>query len=61
MPIKILSKRLTNVSIIQILIDLGKKAGAYKVILSAAEKNVGFYEKCGLERKSVTMALYLDH
>lgn len=42
------------------LTDLAKKGGAYKVLLSCAEKNVGFYEKCGLCPKSVSMAKYLD-
>lgn len=30
----------------------------YKVLLTCSESNVGFYEKCGLDRKSVNMALY---
>jgi hypothetical protein len=37
---------------------IAEKQGCYKVLLSAAEKNVGFYEKCGLERKEVSMAHY---
>lgn len=35
-----------------------KEQGAYKVILDCAEKNVGFYEKSGLARKDVNMAVY---
>ena len=32
------------------------------VILAAgAEKNIGFYEKCGYVVKEVSMAKYLDH
>jgi GNAT superfamily N-acetyltransferase len=46
--------------IIHKLIEFGKKNGAYKVLLSSLEKNVPFYEKCGLTPKSVSMALYLD-
>lgn len=46
--------------IIQELIEIAKKNGAYKVLLSSLEKNVPFYEKCGLVPKSVSMALYLD-
>jgi glucosamine-phosphate N-acetyltransferase len=29
-----------------------------QVILDCADANVGFYEKCGLERKGVEMAKY---
>lgn len=46
--------------IINTLIDFAKKNGAYKVLLSSLEKNVPFYEKCGLSPKSVSLALYLD-
>ncbi|KND02155.1 hypothetical protein, variant [Spizellomyces punctatus DAOM BR117] len=45
--------------IINALTLVAKHSGAYKVILSCAEKNVGFYEKCGLKAKEVTMANYL--
>jgi len=38
---------------------IGKAAGCYKVILDCAEKNIGFYEKCGFKRKEVTMAWYI--
>ncbi|KAJ3258711.1 N-acetyltransferase [Boothiomyces macroporosus] len=40
------------------LAHIGETMGCYKVLLSCAEKNVGFYEKCGLTRKEVTMARY---
>ena len=46
--------------IIHKLIEIGKKNGAYKVLLSCSDKNVPFYEKCGLVPKSVSMALYFD-
>ena len=42
------------------LIDLGKKAGAYKTLLACAEKNIGFYEKCGLKPKETSMAIYYE-
>ncbi|KAI9102431.1 putative glucosamine-phosphate N-acetyltransferase [Phlyctochytrium arcticum] len=44
--------------IINALSDLTKQSGAYKVILSCAEKNIGFYQKCSLEPKETTMAKY---
>lgn len=28
---------------------------------TGAEKNIGFYEKCGYEVKEVSMSKYLDH
>lgn len=40
------------------LVDISRTEGCYKVILDCAEKNVGFYEKCGFTRKEVMMALY---
>ena len=46
--------------IINHLVEIARKNGAYKVLLSSLEKNVPFYEKCGLSPKSVSMALYLD-
>jgi len=46
--------------IVKELMRLGKEAGCYKVILDCIESNVGFYEKCGLQRKGVQMARYYD-
>lgn len=40
------------------LIQLAKSQKAYKVLLSCQEKNIGFYEKCGLTPKSTTMSVY---
>ncbi|KAI8895598.1 acyl-CoA N-acyltransferase [Globomyces pollinis-pini] len=45
-------------ALIDQLIGCGKDMGCYKVLLSCAEKNVGFYEKCLLNRKEITMAHY---
>ena len=40
------------------LIQVAKDAGCYKIILDCDEGNVLFYEKCGMSRKGVQMALY---
>ncbi|KAK5665824.1 Glucosamine-phosphate N-acetyltransferase-like protein [Batrachochytrium dendrobatidis] len=44
--------------LIKQLVHLGKTKGAYKTLLACADKNVEFYEKCGLERKEISMAIY---
>eukprot|EP00842_Homolaphlyctis_polyrhiza_P003986 jgi/Hompol1/4589/HPOL_003734-RA len=44
--------------VIKMLLHLGKQAGAYKTLLACLDKNVGFYEKCGLKPKEVSMAMY---
>ena len=46
--------------IIEQLTAIGQKAGCYKIILCCDEKNVGFYERCGYEKKEVEMVLYFD-
>ena len=38
--------------------DAAAEFGCYKAILDCAEKNVGFYQKCGFRKKEVCMALY---
>ena len=38
---------------------LARAMGCYKVILNCAEKNRGFYEKCGFVYREVSMARYL--
>jgi glucosamine-phosphate N-acetyltransferase len=43
---------------IQNLVDEARDAGCYKVILDCDEKNVPFYEKCGLSCKGQEMAVY---
>eukprot|EP00186_Timspurckia_oligopyrenoides_P002413 CAMPEP_0182443008 /NCGR_PEP_ID=MMETSP1172-20130603/1857_1 /TAXON_ID=708627 /ORGANISM="Timspurckia oligopyrenoides, Strain CCMP3278" /LENGTH=149 /DNA_ID=CAMNT_0024638143 /DNA_START=68 /DNA_END=517 /DNA_ORIENTATION=- len=46
--------------LIDALIQSARKRNCYKIILDCAEENVGFYQKCGFQRKEVQMALYLD-
>lgn len=46
--------------LIEHLTALAKQRGCYKVILDAAEANVGFYEKCGYKRKELQMAHYFE-
>jgi len=41
--------------LIEALVAVCRDKGCYKVILDCAEKNVAFYEKCGLTRKEVQM------
>lgn len=40
------------------LINEGKKAGCYKIILNCNENNIGFYKKCGFKQKEVEMVKY---
>jgi ribosomal protein S18 acetylase RimI-like enzyme len=47
--------------IIEQLVEICRAMNCYKTVLTCAEKNVGFYEKCGFERKSINMAIYFDH
>jgi len=42
------------------LTEMATASGCYKIILNCAHKNIGFYEKCGLVVKEVSMAKYLD-
>jgi ribosomal protein S18 acetylase RimI-like enzyme len=44
--------------IIDQLVEISKSMGCYKTVLTCAEKNTGFYEKCGFEKKSINMAIY---
>ncbi|GIQ88462.1 hypothetical protein KIPB_010712 [Kipferlia bialata] len=46
-------------ALIEALVQRGKKAKCYKVILDCSEHNTGFYDRCGLERKGVCMGVYL--
>ncbi|KAJ1975512.1 Glucosamine-phosphate N-acetyltransferase-like protein [Dimargaris cristalligena] len=50
-------KRL-GIHMIQQLKHIAREIGCYKVILNCAEKNIAFYEKCGLVVKDVQMAEY---
>jgi GNAT superfamily N-acetyltransferase len=48
--------------IVETLIEVGKRVGCYKTLLNCLDKNVGFYEKCGMVNKEKTMAsLILKH
>ena len=44
--------------IIHALSRVAERMGCYKVILDCAEKNVAFYEKCGLVQKEIQMVKY---
>lgn len=44
--------------IIERLIEEGKERNVYKIILNCDEKNIKFYEKCGLEKKEIEMVKY---
>lgn len=43
---------------LEYLIQKSKDFKCYKTLLDCDEKNVGFYEKCGFEKKCITMAKY---
>ena len=43
---------------IDYLVNIAKE-NCYKVILNCKESNIGFYEKCGFEKKEVEMVKYL--
>ena len=47
-----------GLALIEGLKFLSIRLGTYKTVLSCLEKNVGFYEKCGLQKKEVSMAVY---
>ena len=44
--------------LIDYLINVAQESNCYKVILDCDEQNVAFYEKCGMVKKGVQMALY---
>ena len=44
---------------IHLLTKCSEKEGCYKTILDCSEENVGFYEKCGYEKKGIQMAKYV--
>lgn len=45
--------------LIQDGIKIANREKCYKIILDCEEKNVGFYEKCGFEKKGIQMAKYI--
>ena len=44
--------------LVKALTDFAWHTKCYKVFLDCDEKNVGFYQKCGYERKGAQMAQY---
>ena len=44
--------------LIEFLLNKAKEFGCYKTILNCAEKNKGFYEKCGMTSKNIEMSKY---
>ena len=44
--------------IIDVLTEVAKKRGCYKVILDCSQNNVPFYEKCGYHKAGEQMAVY---
>lgn len=44
--------------VIEVLTEVGRRRGCYKVILDCSEKNVPFYEKCGYHKAGEQMAVY---
>lgn len=45
--------------LVDTLIEMAMQRGCYKVVLDCTEKNVPFYETCGLSRKEMQMVKYL--
>jgi len=45
--------------ILESLLSVAETYNCYKVILNCKESNIGFYEKCGFEKKEVEMVKYL--
>lgn len=41
--------------LIKLLLEAGKEKGCYKVILDCSDKNIPFYEKCGLYKSGNEM------
>ena len=42
------------------LLQFGEQVGCYKVLLDCTEKNVPFYESCGMQKKELQMVKYLN-
>ena len=40
-------------------VNYANEHNCYKILLNCAEKNIGFYEKCGFTNKNFEMSLYL--
>ncbi|KAA8651007.1 hypothetical protein EYZ11_004302 [Aspergillus tanneri] len=52
-------KRL-GIKLIQAIDSIAVNLGCYKTILDTAERNAGFYAKCGYERAGVEMSHYYE-
>eukprot|EP00483_Globobulimina_turgida_P000668 UN00668 len=50
-----LGKLITNYAV-----NYAKQNGCYKVILDCVARNVGFYERCGFQKKENQMAYYFN-
>lgn len=46
--------------LIQALDSVAVNVGCYKCILNCAERNQGFYEKCGYSRAALEMSHYFE-
>ncbi len=46
--------------LINVLTQLGKASGCYKVILDCSDKNIPFYEKCGYKKVENEMVIRFD-
>ena len=49
-----------GLALIQRLISHAKSSGCYKVLLDCADKNVAFYQKCGMSDHGHEMVKYFD-
>ncbi len=47
--------------ILEVLKNIAIRDNCYKIILDCDESNVGFYERCGYERKGVQMGKYFPY
>jgi hypothetical protein len=45
--------------IVERLVEAGREAGCYKIIIDCSEDNVPFYQRCGFKRKECSLVLYL--
>jgi glucosamine-phosphate N-acetyltransferase len=48
-------------SLIEHLVKIAKNHNCYKIILTCADKNIGFYEKFGFKARDNNMAYYLEN
>ena len=43
------------------LIKKSREKKCYKIILNCSEKNIGFYQKLGFDKKETQMVMYLNY